>query len=272
MKKSIYKYREYKAFLNDFILSRPYGGRGVRSQIAKYLNMHTAYVSQVLGKDAHFTLEQGKRLTSFLKLTKNESHYFLLLIQKARAGSVDLENYFDELIKDFALSQDSLKNRLEVSYEIQPADQQRYYSSWHYISVHALLSIDNYKDPEKIAKRLDLPRNRVDEIIEFLLRTGLIERQGSTYEMGSQDIHLSKDSPMINMHHTNWRLQAMNSLTKIDPEDLHYSGVISVQKSDAKIVQDIMIKALQDIREVIKNSETEEVYCYTFDLFSIGKE
>ncbi len=270
MNKSVFQYRSYKEFLNDFIKAQPYGGRGIRSQFAKALNMHTAYMSQVLGKYAHFTLEQGKRLASHLGLTKNETHFFILLIQYERAGSKELEEYFLELIEEYAETQQSLKNRLEISGEIKPEDQQRYYSSWYYIAVHALLSIPEFRDPKLISQRLELSREKVDEIIEFLLKTGLIIRSNNSYEMGSQDIHLSQDSPMINTHHTNWRLRAMNSLSNSGTDDLHYSGVISIRKEDANIVKDILIKTLQDIRKVIKTSSSEEVYCYTLDLFTVG--
>ncbi len=269
MVRSIYDYQNYKLFLSDFIKSRPNKGRGIKAKIAKTLRIHTAYVSQVLHKAAHFTLEQAEELTEFLGLTKNESHFFLLLVQKERAGSHRLINYFNQQIMNFKESQKQLKNRLEIDDEIRPEDQQTYYSSWHYIAIHALISIPDYQKKELIQKRLNIPIERINSVIEFLLKVGLIERKSDGFIMGTKDLHLSGDSPMISKHHANWRLKAINSLDKITEDDLHYSGVISVTKKDAKSIQNILINSLKDIRKVIKSSDTEEVYSYTIDLFPI---
>lgn len=269
MKKSIYDYTHYKPFLLDLIRSRPYNGRGVKAALAKSLRIHTAYISQVLNKDAHFTLEQAEELTELLSLTQNESHFFLLLVQRERAGSFRLKKYFEKQIDKFKEAQKQLKNRLEIEHEIKPEDQQRYYSSWHYIAIHALISIPEYQKKEVIQKRLNIPIEKVNEVIEFLLRVGLINRVGDNFVMGSRDLHLSSTSPMISKHHSNWRMRGIDALDRLSDDDLHYSGVISVKKEDAMAIKNILIKSLQEVREVIKKSDVEEVYCYTIDLFSI---
>lgn len=269
MKQNIYQYKNYKKFLQDYIASRPYAGRGVKSKIAEYLSMHTAYVSQVMRGDAHFTVEQAHKLTSFLELTKNETHYFILLVQKERAGSKDLEKYYLDLMDEFRRSQESLKNRLEVEGEINQEDRQTYYSSWQYIAIHALLSTNQFNSPMAIAQRLALPIEKVNEVIEFLIKTGVVEKMANSYKLNSRDLHLSKESPMISTHHTNWRMQSINSLSRVDSDELHYSGVISVKLEDAKAIQNILVKSLQDVRGVIKDSKPEEIYCYTIDFFKV---
>lgn len=269
MKKSIYEYSDYKSFLNDYIISRPYRGRGLKAKIAKALRIHTAYVSQVLNNHPHFTLEQAEELTEFLGLTKNESHFFLLLIQKERSGSKRLEKYFLGQIEQFKEEQKKLKARLEVDDEIKAEDRQTYYSSWHYIAIHALLSVKEYQNKEVISQRLSLPLEKVNEVIEFLLEIGLIVKESDGYSFTSKDFHLTSDSPMISKHHTNWRLRSISSLDRKSDDDLHYSGVISVKKEDAMAIKNILIKSLQDVRDVIKDSSEQEVYCYTIDMFEV---
>src|SRR5687768_11246698 len=98
MKDTVFDYRDYKKYLNDFIKNQASGGHGYRSKIAEALRCHITYISQVLNKDAHFSLEQADELNSFLGHTKDESHYFLLLVQVARAGTHSLRSKFQEQI------------------------------------------------------------------------------------------------------------------------------------------------------------------------------
>ncbi len=274
----IYKYRNYKNYLNDYIKNLPYSGRGYKAKVAKELRIHTAYVSQVLNKDANFTLEQTIELGAILSLTKTEEEYLLLLVQKARAGSKKLESYFDKQITSFVENQKKLKNRLEAKDEIDKLDQQTYYSSWHYLAVHALVSTDKYHTPQAIAERLRISTSKAREIVEFLLSAGIIEKSNNQYEIGSRDIHLSSDSPMISKHHTNWRMKAISSLDAATEneeedddsfEDMHYSGIISVTSDDAKKIKDILIKSIQTSRKIIGDSDTDEIFCYTLDMFKI---
>ncbi|MAE57479.1 MAG: hypothetical protein CME69_01285 [Halobacteriovorax sp.] len=272
---NIYEYQNYKKYLNDYIKNLPYSGRGQKAKIAKELRIHTAYVSQVLNKDANFTLEQTIELSALLNLTKSEEEYLLLLVQKERAGSKKLENYFLKQINSFVDNQKKLKNRLEAQDEIDKLDQQTYYSSWHYLAVHALISTEKFHTPKAIAERLKISVNKSKEIIEFLLSAGIIEKNNNLYEIGSRDIHLSSDSPMISKHHTNWRMKAISSLdARSDSddqsyEDMHYSGIISVTEKDAKKIKDILIKSIQKSRKIISESDTEEIFCYTLDMFKI---
>jgi uncharacterized protein (TIGR02147 family) len=270
MKKSIFEYRDYKVYLNDFIVSRPGKGRGIKAKIAKNLRIHTAYVSQVLNKYAHFTLEQSVSLSHFLEHTQNETRFFIYLIQLGRSGSHELRTYFQSEIEKFASDQSKLKNRLETEDEITPIDQQTYYSSWHYTAVHALISVEQFQDREIIRKRLNLSIERINEILEFLLKTGLIDRSGNRFIMGAMDIHLSDEGPMINKHHSNWRLKAIEALDKKTSEDLHYSGIISIKREDALTIKNILIKSLQDVRKIINDSDEEEVYVYTMDMFPLN--
>jgi hypothetical protein len=58
MKNSIFEYRDYKTYLNDTLekRAREFNERGIRSRLSEAIKCHTAYVSQVLGGNAHFSL------------------------------------------------------------------------------------------------------------------------------------------------------------------------------------------------------------------------
>src|ERR1700733_19454 len=111
MQNSVFDYKEYKRYLRDFIRSQPSGGHGLRSKIAEALSCHITYVSQVLNKGAHFSLEQADELSRFLGHTKDEGNYFLLLVQVERAGTTSLKNKFKDQIEVIREKRLVLKDR-----------------------------------------------------------------------------------------------------------------------------------------------------------------
>lgn len=269
MEPSIYNYRDYKAFLRDAIESR--GGRGLRSRLAEAAGCHTAYVSQTLNGDAHFSLEQAEKVASFLELGAEPTTYFLLLIQYARAGTASLKRIFEKQMQAIIESQRVLKNRLEFKRSLSAEDQATFYSSWHYGAVHVLVSVPGCHTEEGMAAYLGLPRPRVAEVIEFLLKTRLVIKRDGRFDIGTSHIHLPSDSPMISKHHTNWRVRAIQSLDLPRTEDLHYSSVITASREDAPKIREILVHAIEQVRAIVKSSGNEEGYAYSLDFFSLLK-
>lgn len=268
MDKSIFDYKGYKAYLTDVLAQR---SRGERSRLAEFIRCHSGYVSQVLNGDAHFSLEQAEQVNLFLGHSQNQSSYFLLLVQYDRAGTLSLKQHFAVQMKELIEKQFVLKNRLQFKRSLSREDQAIFYSSWHYGAVHVLVSVPGCNTVQGISDYLALPISRVSEIVQFLLSVGLIIQRGDRFEVGTSHIHLENDSPMIAKHHTNWRMQAIQSLDHQRPEDLHYSSVITASYEDSSKIREIMVKAIEDIRAVVRPSKDEAGFCYALDFFEFGK-
>ena len=73
----------------------------------------------------------------------------------------------------------------------------------------------------------------------------------------------------IRRHHTNWRNQAITSIDKNEEEALHYSSVLSMADKDVPKIKEIMIKAIEECREIIKVSKEERLQIITMDFFKI---
>ena len=160
-----------------------------------------------------------------------------------------------------------LKKRLNIANSLKKVDQEVYYSSWLYACIHMMVAIPEFQSPVAISRHLNLSRDKVLEIITFLEETGLIQKKGAHFEIGVTKIHLAKDSPQIQRHHTNWRIQAIRSIDINDYADLHYSTVVSMSKSDVPRVKEILIKAIEKCREVIKESKEEKIQSICIDFF-----
>lgn len=269
MLNNVFDFSDYKEYLHDKIISSPSKGRGLKLQMAQALGVQTAYISQVLNKDPHFNLEQAMKLNKFWGHSKEESRYFCLLINYARAGSHELREFIKEEMHEVHEKRKSLKARLDIKNSLNEANQHIYYSSWTYAAIHILTSIPEFQTVDKIVERLRLSRERVQENLHFLVETGLVLTQGGRYIIGTTRIHLDADSLQVRRHHYNWRSQSVISVDRGFKEDLHYSNVVSIAKDDVPKVKEILIKAIEECRAIIRESPEEDIQVITIDSFKL---
>lgn len=268
----VFEYQDYKAYIAAWIQSRPTGGRGERSRIAERVRCHLAYVSQVLNGSSHFSLEQGEALNVLFEHSDDETEFFLLLIELARAGTNDLRKFFQRRIQKVLEQRLILKNRFSDKRTLSREDQATYYSHWAYCAVHMAVLVPELRTPRSIAGYFGLSVSKTVQIIEFLEAVGLIKKQDGVLLPTETRIHLESDSPMISKHHTNWRLQAMRSLDGETSSELHYSSVVGVSQEDLPRVREVLVKAIEQVRTIIKSSKDEAIYCYALDLFGLGSK
>lgn len=264
----------------DFSSYRPYviealGGEarrsGQRSKAAQALGCHLAYLSQILRGDADFSVEQAFALAEHLELTADERTMLLLLVQKERAGRVDLKQYFQEQIDALLSQRNLLKNRLGPVGSLDSEDAAVYYGSWLHCFLHMAVSVPTLKTREALVDRLALPANQVTQALEFLESRGLIVRDDQgLYQVGPRHIHLPDSSPNILKHHANWRLKALQSLERpIRPSEIHYAVVFSLSKADALKIREQTLKLIEDTMATVKASPEETVYCSVVDWFEV---
>lgn len=265
----LFEHRDYKVFLNDLSKVRR---RGFKKSLAEAGRCQTAYVTHVLGGNAHFTLEQAEGISRFLGHSKLEARYFLMLVEHARAATPELRSALAELLDEYRERFYSLKERVGIKESLSREDQMTYYSSWIYAAIHVMTSIPKLQTREAIARLLRIPAARVNQSIDFLLRAGLIEDRNGRLHMSARQIHLEKESPLISKHHANWRMQAIRSLEAEAPNDVHYSSVFTLTRDAAERVRAILTQAISDSVAVIKDAKEERACAMTIDFFEVPGE
>ena len=116
-----------------------------------------------------------------------------------------------------------------------------------------------------------MPAKQITTVLDFLIRTGLVHQQGSTLSAGVNIIRLGNDSHLIYKHHTNWRLQAVDSLEKESLTDLHYSAVLTLSSADIQKIKDLLLEQLKANLEIVKTSHEEEICVLNIDFFNLKK-
>ena len=272
MEKSIFEYRDYKRFLKDYLSAQPKGGRGLRSELARVSQTKTTYVSSVLNAQAHFNQEQALRIAQFLGLSQKQSHYFLLLLNYARAGSKELRQFYEQEIQQAQEKSVVIQDRLKQKTVLGPEEQAIYYSAWYYAAVHMALTVDSLRSPEALARHFKLPLKLIQNVLEFLESVGLAQRQTQGFVPGQSYLHLGRDSPYLLKHHSNWRLKAIQSVELNRKSDLHYSAAVTLSKEDSIQVKEVLVQAIEKAQKRIAESPAEEELCaLCMDFFSLGE-
>lgn len=266
---SLYEHRDYKCFVLARIHSSPNGGRGIRRRLAVKIGCQVAYVSHVLAGDKHFSQEQAEACARFFHLNEQETEYFLLLVDWARAGTQELRSLRARQIKERRASALEIKDRLQIHTEINDADKATYYSSWHYQAVRSLLMIKEFNTSKKIADRLGLSVQRIEEILQFLIAKGMVARSSQGLSVTQKQIHLPRSSPLVSKLHANWRIRTLHSLEQIRLDDYHYSGLITVSRADAEKIREILVKSLAAAVDTARPSPEEALYVLAMDFFEL---
>lgn len=272
MQKALFDYKDYKTYLSETLEYRAQKEKGQRSRLAEFIGCQPAYLSQVLNGNADLSLEQADSASRFLDHSAQEARFFLFMVLRERAGTKDLKDVFQRDLDSLEKERFNLKNRIKTRRTLSEKDQARYYSSWHYAAIHVLVSLPGFRSKLAIKKALHISSRIMNEAFDFLVSIGLLHIEGNEVVQGETSLHLHQDSPFIQKHHANWRMKALQSLEQSKETDLHYSSVITCSQKDLSQVKEIFIRAVQEIRALIKDSKDETMASYAIDVIDLINE
>ena len=267
--KDIFEYTHYIDFVRDLISNRPNKGRGEQTSLSKALNCQQAYLSKVLSKQADLNTDQGYALCRYFNLNSRDTDFFISLLLFNRAYTVEAKKYWKTKLDSFIREYQNLQTRLTERIEMAPENIALYYSDWIYAALHIMTGISEYQTINALSERLSLPP-QVHDCLSSLVSMGLITKSktDNRYTPNKKTLHLGNASPFIINHHRNWRLKALQFLN-LGNENLHYSSVISCAKNDQPKIKEILIKAIENIRKLVKTSKEETIFVYGIDFFEL---
>jgi uncharacterized protein (TIGR02147 family) len=243
--------------------------RGVRSKLALYLDCRVSHITQVIQGLSHFSPEMALKTADFLQLDENEMHFFLLLVNRERAGNHKLKTYYQNQIDDILKDRANVKNRLEVTDELSSEQIMHYYSSWHYSAIHILCSLESVKSYSDIRERINLPVDKIKEAVSFLIESKILDSDSEGLRTTGRRIHLDAKNKMISKHHTNWRIKAIEEVGVPKEKSLHFSAVYSFSRKDWETIKEVFLKSLKSSEEIIEKSPEDMVGAICLDFFEI---
>lgn len=269
---NLFEFKHYTDYLRA-LFDAPDAEKGMRSRLADALGCQTSFVSQVLSGRLHFSLEHALQIALFLNLNRDETEYFILLVQKAKAGTQNLQKYFEnQLANHLAITlkkRELVKERIGIQGELSEKDQTLYYSAWWYMAIHIFVALPGLNTKKALIQRLNLPVKNIESALKFLTRCGLIFEKKGIYQIGKTRIHLGTDSPLLSRHHVNWRIKAIEAAERVQSQDLQYSALLGISKVDAQKIKTLMLDLIQKSEPMIARSKEEAPYVMLMDFFEL---
>jgi uncharacterized protein (TIGR02147 family) len=261
-------FTDYKAYLLKRIENLPKRGHGQLQRLAKFLSIHPTLVSQVLRGDKNFTSEQTCLAAEFFGLGESEADYLLALVERERAGNGTLRKYWSRRLSEL---KDALKVARTPGHAMTEQERFEFYSSWEYSGVRLSTSIDDLQTVDAVAERLGLTAKRVNEIIAFLLATGLcVEKQGRI-QMGPARTFISRESPMAFRHHLNWRLKALEAYDHFRASEFAFTFPMTISQGDREKIRELLVETVERTSKLVSSSGAEELCCLNLDFFEVRK-
>ena len=231
-------------------------------------------MSQILSNDKILNLEQADLLAEYLQFNEIEKEYLFILVQIERSGRQSLKKYFTEnreKVKSRALD---IRSFVSPDKNLTEVEKAVFYSSWLFQALRLLCSIDDFQKNnfQKVKEVLGLSRVQYEDLVDFLIRTGLCIEENDRLKMGSVSTHLESTSRHLPRHHTNWRLKAIQNLDVVDKDDLYFTAPMTMSKKDFHRLREEILALIKTVYSTINVTEAEQLVCLNLDYFVVNKE
>jgi uncharacterized protein (TIGR02147 family) len=263
---NLFAFDSYKDFLHARVKAEAEAW-GLLTKLAKAAGCQRPYLSRVLNGEAHLTAAQAFGLAKFWHLAEDETEYFLGLLEAEKAGSRAYRDYWREKNGKLKEQRENLSKVVDRRAAENNEKDLSYYSSWHWTAIHILVSIPEYQSERVIAERLNLPLPLVADTLQVLESWGAVRRDGGRWKFRAREQHISRDSPLAAFHHANWRNRAVMSAQTRNPENIHYTVVQSLSRSDFQKVRDLVLALVQNAAAIAGPSKEEKLMCLACDFF-----
>jgi uncharacterized protein (TIGR02147 family) len=263
---NIWKHTDYKKFLRAYIDAQE-NNRGISAKLAKACGCHSSYFSHVLTREVHLTPEHALALAESIHLAKDEITYFCLMVDIARAGTPSLRNRIKQKMTELREENSEIGKRLARPILSVEEHQAIYYSTWLMAALHILSSIPAFQTIRAAAQRLGVPEENVRDALYKLESLNLVRRSGESWVYAGGESHLPDSSPLISLHHQNWRSRAVLDAQSKSGQGLHFSGVYAVGREDLVRIKEVFLEALRNANAIAAPAPCEELVCITCDVF-----
>lgn len=244
-------------------------GRGETRRMAEAAGCQRSYLSQVVHGNAQLTPDHAHKLSVYFRLSARERDYFFVLLEHARAASAEYRQHLEERLKALKDEHENLSSRIERPIIESAPEQVRYFSSWHWSAIHLLTSIPQFQNASSIARKLFLPESFVLEILESLAERGLVKHEGNLWKYFSGETHLSRNSPLVALHHSNWRQRALLEAQMHPDKGIHYTQVQSMSREVYEKIREKIFKFIEQSVAEAGPSKEEELIAITLDCFKV---
>lgn len=267
-KPELYQAKDYKSYIRDRIQSDS-GQWGMISKLAEAAGCQRSYLSRVLNSEVHLTADHIFGLSQFWGLSERESEFFLALHERDRAATLAYRKNIEKKLVSMRREVEDLKTISQRPHQLTGEKELMYYSSWHFAALHIIVSIPQYRTTAKIAARLQLDTALVEQALQFLETQNLVHKEKDGWHYQSGDLHVSKDSPLVSMHHGHWRQKAVMDAQKRTSDSIHYTVIQSLDAPAWQKIRQLLLKSIEEVGRLAGPAKEEKLIAFNLDLFEV---
>jgi uncharacterized protein (TIGR02147 family) len=268
---SIFKYLDYRSFLNDELKKRKKDIPSfTQERLCQQVGIRTTYLSNVLKGRGNFNSDQIYSLAHHLKLTPEEAQYLFLLKEYDQSVSKDRKSQLKSEID--RLSQKAHKTENHLSAKVRKDEHDlimKYYGDPNIKIVHVLLQIPRYANNyQKISEDLNMQSDYLHRIFNQLAELEIIRFDQKKIEVLKKNYHLPKESPMLLPHQLLMRMRSGQRLQEVEADKrFSFSVTFTGTEETRQSIHERFLVFLKEIEKFVKDSPTENAYQINFDLF-----
>lgn len=262
----VFEAKTVSDFLKKYLKSLPNGGRGELRRLSLATGIHTTTLSQAVKGGRPFSMEQVANICCYLGLNELETKYALLLLQVERAGTEVLREILNRELKALKHQALDLVHVVKRDKILSEAEKAVFYSNWYFSAIAVFSSIPSLQNVSSLITRTGLSKQKINQAIEFLVKSGICVEKNGRIEQGTNSTHLEAKSPLVSRHHSNWRIKAMEKHPNLDDEtEIAYSSPMSISKEDANRIRTFVVDLVKKVSEIRDPSACEEGYFLNID-------
>ena len=265
--KSVFVFSSYKSVMAYRLTGKERHGQLTKA--AHAMNCQRSYLSRVISEDLHITPDHAFNLAGFWDLSSDERIYFQTLVEYERAADINYRTHLKGQLKELKARHESIQERTKRTDLSIDTHQANYFSNWIWSAIHFLTSISDYQNVDTIGDRLGLKKESVLYYLKHLESQGFIENIKDRWVYKTGDFHAPKSSPLVVLHHQNWRARAVMDAQNFESTNVHFTGVHTISRSDFDKIKELLLAYIGEATQIIGPSKPEEAIALTCDLFQI---
>ena len=265
--KFVFSFNSYKDLMAYFLTGKT--RHGELTKAAKALNCQRSYLSRVISENLHITPDHAFNLALFLRFSPHERDYFLSMVEYERSGDKNYREFIMRRLQDLKQKNESIAERTERKTLSFDGHQATYFSSWIWSAIHFLTSIPEYQNSDRIAERIGLNNEAVLIYLRSLEAQGFVVQENQKWKYHQGEFHAQKNSPLVLLHHQNWRMRAMIDAQNFDSESVHFTAVQTMSRKDATWIKELLLSFISEASLIAGPSSPEDGIVLACDFFKI---
>jgi uncharacterized protein (TIGR02147 family) len=270
---SVFSAQNYKILLRKLLelnkekLGMDYSFR----RMADFCRVQKTYLSRAinLSNKTHLSSDQIYLACQFLKLSREEADYVLLLSEFEKCQIPNRKNDLRKKIESMRVKNLKTENNLSLKEVVLgELEISEFYLDPLLQVIHLFLTISRFaKSPDRISEHLPIPSEVLNDKIKKLESLKLIRIEDKKIVVQQSQLHLSNESSFIHAYRLQMRLSSLEQMKRISQDQYYsFSALFSATEEVKTEIHDMFLNFLKEVQRKVASAEAKDVYQMNFDL------